>query len=47
MRNMHVIINIIEGEKHVQKIKTTGREAIEDAKKLLEEKYNSQIRRID
>lgn len=47
MRNMHVIINIIEGEKHVQKIRTSGKEAIEEAKKLLDEKYNHHNRRSD
>lgn len=39
MRNTHVIINIIECNREIQKIHTSGKSALEEAKKQLEEKY--------
>lgn len=42
--NTRIIITVIEGRKQIQKIHTTGKNAVEEAKQLLEEKYLQQRR---
>lgn len=42
MKNQQVIINIIENNRQIQKIHTTGKRAFIDAKEQLEEKYIQQ-----
>ena len=43
-QNTQIIITVIEGHRQMQKIHTTGKNAVEEAKQLLEEKYLQQRR---
>jgi hypothetical protein len=38
-QNTQIIISVIEGHRQIQKIHTTGKNAVEEARKQLEEKY--------